>query len=116
MSAQADRVHYRLVALDRSRGAMMSSVAEAEIRVRVRPGARREELVQTDDGSLVARVTAPAREGRANKALCRLVAKQLRLAPSKVAIVRGVHAREKLIRVDGMDQAAVNAALGISDH
>jgi uncharacterized protein len=93
---------------------MMSRMAAAEVRVRVRAGARRDELLHTDDGWIVARVTAPAHEGRANNALCRLVAKQLRIAPSKVAIVRGARSREKLIRVDGMDQAAVNAALRIS--
>ena len=80
--------------------------------MRVRAGARREELLPSDDGWIVARVTAPAHEGRANKALCRLVAKQLRIAPSKVEIVRGARFREKVIRVDGMDQAAVNGALG----
>lgn len=68
-----------------------------------------------DNGWIVARVAAPAREGRANKALCRLVAQQLGVAPSSVAIVRGARSREKLIRVEGIDQAAVNAALGISD-
>jgi uncharacterized protein (TIGR00251 family) len=93
---------------------MMPSVAAAEVRVRVRAGARREELRQTDDGRIVARVTAPPHEGRANQALCRLLAKQLRVAPSQVTIVRGARSREKLIRVDGIDQAALNAALGIS--
>ena len=88
-------------------------MAVADVRVRVHAGARREELRPTDDGWIVARVTAPAQEGRANKALCRLVAKHLRVAPSNVAIVRGARSREKLIRVDGMDQAAVNDALGI---
>jgi uncharacterized protein (TIGR00251 family) len=92
----------------------MSPVAAAEVRVRVRAGARREELLPTDDGWIVARVTAPAREGRANKAVCRLLAKQLGIAPSKVAIVRGARSREKLICVEGMDQGAVNAALGRS--
>ena len=92
----------------------MSRVAAAEVRVRVRAGARREELRRRDDGLIVARVTAPAHEGRANEALRRLVAKQLRTAPSNVAIVRGARSREKLIRVDGMDQAAVDAALGMS--
>ena len=53
----------------------MSRVAAAEVRVRVRPGARRDELLPTDDGWIVAGVTAPAHDGRANKALCRLVAK-----------------------------------------
>ena len=92
----------------------MSRVAAAEIRVRVWAGARREELLQSDDGLIVARVTAPAHEGRANQAVCRLLAKQLRIAPSKVAIVRGARSREKLICVEGMDQRAVNAALGMS--
>lgn len=89
----------------------MYRVAAAEVRVRVRAGARREQLLQTADGWIVARVTAPAHEGRANKALRRLVAKQLRIAPSKVAIVHGARSREKLIRVDGMDQAAVDVVI-----
>jgi uncharacterized protein len=93
---------------------MMYRVAEAELRVRVRVGAHRDELLHTDDGWVMARVTAPAHEGRANQAVCRLLAKQLRIAPSKVTIVRGSRSREKTIRVDGMDAAAVNAALGIS--
>jgi uncharacterized protein len=92
---------------------MMSRMTVADVRVRVHAGARREELRPTDDGWIVARVSAPAQEGRANKALCRIVAKQLRIAPSNVGIVRGARSREKLIRVQGMDQAAVNAALGI---
>ena len=92
----------------------MPHVAAAEVRVRARVGARREEPIQTIDSWIVARVAAPAHEGRANKALRRLVAEQLRTAPSDVAIVRGARSREKLIRVDGIDQAAVNAALGIS--
>jgi uncharacterized protein len=71
---------------------MMSRVAAAEVRVRVRPGARREELLSTDEAWIVARVTAPAHDGRANKPLCRLVAKQLRIAPSKVAMVHAVGA------------------------
>lgn len=89
-------------------------VAAAEVRVRVRAGARRTELGQLEDGRIVARVTAPAHEGRANKALCRLVAKHLRVPPSKVAVVQGTRSREKVIRVDGMDQAAADAALRIS--
>ena len=93
---------------------MMSPMPAAEVRIRVRAGARREELRGGDDGGIVVRVTAPAHEGRANQALCRLVAKRLRTAPSNVAIVRGTRSRDKLIRVEGMEQAAVDAALGIS--
>jgi uncharacterized protein len=91
----------------------MSAVADAEIRVRVHAGARGGAQLRVEDGVIVVRVPAPAREGRANKALCRLLAKQLRTAPSNVTIVRGEHARDKLIRVAGVDQAAANDALGI---
>ena len=65
-----------------------------------------------DDGVLLARVAAAPVEGRANKALCRLIAKRAGVAPSRVAVVRGERARDKLVRVEGMDDAELRAALG----
>jgi uncharacterized protein (TIGR00251 family) len=83
----------------------------ATISIRLQPGARRNELVEIRQGMLLARVTAPPLEGRANRALCRLVAERLGVAPSRVAIVRGHRSREKLLRVDGIAHATVDAAL-----
>jgi hypothetical protein len=57
-------------------------------------------------------VAAPALEGRANRAVCRLLAKRLGVARSKVTIVQGERSRDKLIQVEGIDQAALDAALG----
>jgi uncharacterized protein (TIGR00251 family) len=85
-------------------------VAVAQIRVRVQPGASRERVAGLRDGTLVVHVAAPALEGRANRALCRLLAKHLGVAPSKLTIVRGERAREKLVAVEGVEQA-VDAAL-----
>ena len=62
---------------------------------------------------LLVHVAASAHEGRANRALCRLLAKRLGIAPSRVAIVRGQRAREKLIELDGIEQATVDRALGL---
>jgi uncharacterized protein len=73
------------------------------IPVRVQASARHEELVGIRDGVLIVRVAAPAIEGRANKSLCRLVAKRLRVPSSSVAIVRGQRSRDKLIQIDGLD-------------
>jgi uncharacterized protein YggU (UPF0235/DUF167 family) len=56
------------------------------------------------------RVGAGARRAR-DRAVCRLLAKRLSVAPSRVTIVRGAHSREKVIEVDGLDQATVEAAL-----
>jgi uncharacterized protein (TIGR00251 family) len=86
-------------------------VGGATLSVRVHAGARRDELGELRDGVLVARIAAPAREGRANMSLCRLLAKRLRIAPSRVVIVRGQRSRDKLLRIDGIDQAALEAAL-----
>jgi hypothetical protein len=64
-------------------------------------------------GSVLIRVTAPPVDGKANDALCRLVAKAAGVAPSRVSVVRGHAARDKLLRVEGVEQQALRAALGL---
>jgi uncharacterized protein YggU (UPF0235/DUF167 family) len=64
-------------------------------------------------GAVVIRVTAPPVDGRANDALCRLIAKAARVAPSKVSIVGGHTARDKRVRVEGVGEAALRSALGL---
>jgi uncharacterized protein (TIGR00251 family) len=73
-----------------------------ELEVRIQPRARRNELVGGRDGVLLARVTAPPVGGKANEALRKLLAKRVRVPPSRVTIVRGERAREKLIRIEGL--------------
>jgi uncharacterized protein (TIGR00251 family) len=84
----------------------------ALIKVRVQTRASRDQLVGMLDGVLRARVTAPPVDGRANDALCRLIAGHLGVARSRVTIVRGVHSREKLVRVEGIDQSSLDAVVG----
>ena len=57
-------------------------------------------------------MTAPPVEGAANDALCRLVAKAAGVAPSRVSVVRGQRGRQKVVRVDGVDEAALRARIG----
>jgi hypothetical protein len=84
----------------------------SEIRVRLRPRGHRDELLGIVDGVLQARVSAPPVDGKANRALCKLIAKRLRVAPSRVTVARGAKSRDKLVRVEGVDRAALLAALG----
>lgn len=83
---------------------------EGRVEVRLRPGGGRDELLGFRDGVLQARVSAPPVDGRANEALRKLIAKQLRVAPSRVTIVRGERSRDKLIAVQGMTSEALAAA------
>lgn len=87
-------------------------MAAALIDVRLRPRGGGDELLGLRDGVLQARVTAPPVEGRANKALCRLIAKRVGVAPSRVSVVRGEKGRDKVVRVEGVEAAALHAALG----
>jgi hypothetical protein len=90
---------------------MIRCVTSVRVPVRVQASARREELVGVRDGVLTVRVTAPAVEGRANRALCRLVAKRLDIPNSSVVIVRGHRSRDKLIEIDGLDRRTLLNAL-----
>jgi uncharacterized protein YggU (UPF0235/DUF167 family) len=74
----------------------------SELRVRLQPRARRDEVVGERAGAVLIRVTAPPVDGKANDALCRLVAKKA-----------GQAARDKTLEIEGVDTAALRAALGL---
>ena len=74
--------------------------------VRVTTRAPRDELKGVrDDGVVLARISAPPVGGRANDALCKLIAKAAGVAPSRVRVVRGERSRDKTVRVEGLDDA-----------
>ena len=75
------------------------------IRARVTPRAARDELIPGDGPWLGARVSAAPAEGRANVALCRLLAKELRVGRTRVELVRGARSREKVVQVGGISVA-----------
>jgi uncharacterized protein (TIGR00251 family) len=77
-------------------------VPDTLVRVRVQPGAKRDEIVGKRDGVLLIRVTAPPIEGRANKAACKLLAELAGIPKSRVEVVRGASSRDKTIRLAGL--------------
>ncbi len=83
----------------------------ARIAVRLQPRGRRDELLGFADDVLRARVSAPPVDGRANQALCKLIAKRAGVAPSRVSVVRGEKSRDKLVLVEGVGEAELLAAL-----
>ena len=93
----------------------------ARLAVRVQPGAKQTGLVgRADDGVLRIRVTEPPEDGRANRAVEKLVAELLGVAQRQVTVVRGTSARSKWIEVAGLTPAElvtrVDAALAQNEE
>ncbi len=85
-----------------------------ELDVRVIPRASREQLAGVRDGRLLVRVTAPPLDGRANAAVCALLAKAAGVPKGAVSVVRGEASRDKRVRIEGVaDERAVRSALGL---
>jgi uncharacterized protein YggU (UPF0235/DUF167 family) len=82
-----------------------------EITVRLIPRARADTIDGERNGALLVRVTAAPVDGRANAALCRLLARSLGIGVRSVSIVRGASSREKVVRVDGVSEAELRRTL-----
>jgi uncharacterized protein len=78
-------------------------LADTLLKVRVQPGAARNEIAGRREGAVVVRVTAPPVDGKANKAACKLLAEMCGIPPSRVEVVRGESGRDKVIRLGGVD-------------
>lgn len=78
--------------------------------VRLRPRGGGDEIIGMRDGVVQARVSAAPVDGRANRALRKLIADRAGVAPSKVRVVRGERSRDKLVAIEGVEEAALRAA------
>jgi uncharacterized protein (TIGR00251 family) len=78
-------------------------LADTLLKVRVHPGSSRNEIAGKREGAVIVRVTAPAVEGKANKAACKLLADLCDIPPSSVEVVRGGSRRDKVVRLIGVD-------------
>lgn len=69
--------------------------------IKVQPNAREDAVLGVVDGLLRVRLKAPAIEGRANAASCRLLADRLGAPKSQVQVLKGTTGRLKQVRVQG---------------
>lgn len=75
------------------------AVPGTEIALRVTPKASRNAIVVAEDG-LRAYVTVAPEDGKANAAVAKLLAKALGVAKTRLTLVRGQTARDKVFRLD----------------
>jgi len=87
----------------------MSSAVKLDVRLQPRGG--RDGIVGWRDDRLLVRVSAPPVDGRANAALRKLLAAELRVPKGRVAVVHGATSRDKVVAVDGLTREQLLAAL-----
>lgn len=83
----------------------MTTGARASLEVRVVPRASRTALARDAAGGLRAHLAAPPVDGAANEALVELLAAELHVPKRSLEIIRGGHARTKVVAVFGCNQA-----------
>jgi uncharacterized protein (TIGR00251 family) len=69
------------------------------IKVYLQPKSSKNEIAGAYRDGIKIRVTAPPSEGKANKALIKLLAKELQIPESHIEILKGHHSREKILRI-----------------
>jgi len=83
----------------------------ASLRLKVTPSASRDAVVGWQGDVLRVHVRAPAQRGKANDAVLRLLAAALGVERRRLRIVRGETSRQKVVSVDGLDEAEIRARL-----
>jgi hypothetical protein len=82
-----------------------------ELELAVVPRASSDRVGPYAGGVLRVRVTRPPADGEANRAVLRLVARALELAPSRLSLIAGSRDRRKRVHVEGIDDAELRRRL-----
>lgn len=72
------------------------------VQVWAQPNARQTEISGIYNGCLRIRVTAPPADGKANREIIRLLAKEFQVSQSRVVLVRGASQRKKTLHINGI--------------
>ena len=81
------------------------------IDVHVQPGGSRDEVVGRHGDALKVKVSAPPEGGKANAAMCRLLADAFDVPASSVAVTSGAKSRRKRVRIEGIDPGFASGRL-----
>ncbi len=82
-------------------------VGAVRLSIKVVPGAKRDEIAGMLGERLKVRVAAPPEGGRANEAVCRVIAGALGIKAGAVTIVSGHSAAEKVVEIVGVSAERV---------
>ena len=81
------------------------------IDVRVQPKSAQNAIVGLHDGALKIKLNAPPVEGKANKAVIKVLEKSLKLAKGSVSIESGFTSCNKIVEINNYDEDIINQQL-----
>ena len=81
---------------------------------KIHPNSSKESIEGIRDDHLIIRLCAPPVEGKANKALIKLISKRLRIAKSKISIEQGEKGRVKVLSLEGISPDEVLSRLNLT--
>lgn len=80
-------------------------------RVHTIPNAKIDKIVGEHGHAIKIKLRAPAVEGKANAALLRFLAERLGVPQRAMVLEHGERSRDKVIRIDGLDEADIRRRL-----
>lgn len=83
----------------------------AILRVHVVPNAKSDCVVGEHGSAIKIKLRAPAVEGKANAALVRFLAEQMKLPRHAIVLQSGQRSRDKLLRIEGLSEEEVHMRL-----
>jgi uncharacterized protein (TIGR00251 family) len=79
--------------------------------VKVVPGSKRDAIVGPLGNCLKIKVSAPPEDGKANAAVCALLAKTLGVPPRDVQIIEGHSHPRKKVRIEGINSSTARRSI-----
>lgn len=71
-----------------------------KITVKVKPNSRENSIKKLENGSFEAKVSVPPEKGKANQKVIELLAKELKIAKSRITLIKGETSKEKIFEAD----------------
>ena len=89
-----------MIAIEELRKAMIDRGDFTWLNLKVKPAAGKDELIDVQGDRLRVSVKAPAREGKANKAVIDLIAKTFSVSKASVTLVSGDRSKLKTVKIE----------------
>ncbi len=81
-----------------------------KLRIRVKPGSKKDEILREADGSLKVKIKAQPVEGKANKYLLEYLSEVLNLPKSKIVLLKGDTNSFKTLEIEA-EESYINSKL-----